>query len=108
LPAEQFATPLCTYCSLGIHESQSRMWGNLVGRSRSFWRRFFPPVRTHFGNTIGDATEADWHFAVNDVRLSLIRTESDEITYNQQIMLRFELELMLLHGDLSTQDLPGA
>ncbi len=108
MAAEHFGTPLGTHCSLGIHESQSRLWENQVGRSRSFWKLFFPRVKAFFPQSAGDLTEQQWYFAVNDVRPSLIRTESDETTYNLHIMLRFELELLLLHDQLSTRDLPEA
>jgi carboxypeptidase Taq len=108
LPAEHFGTPLGEAISLGIHESQSRMWENLVGRSRAFWRFFMPRAREIFGATITGVTEEQWYFAVNDVRPSLIRTESDETTYNLHILLRFELEKSLLTGDLKVPDLPRA
>jgi carboxypeptidase Taq len=107
LPNEEFGNPLGEAVSLGIHESQSRMWENLVGRSRSFWRYFFPKVKAAFGAVLSDVSEEEWYRAVNDVRPSLIRTESDEVTYNLHILLRFELEQALLSGDLSTADLPG-
>jgi len=108
LPAEHFGTPIGRHCSLGIHESQSRMWENLVGRSRAFWKLFFPRTRAQFPAALEGVSEEAWHFAINDVRPSLIRTESDELTYNLHILLRFELELELLHGRLSTKDLPEA
>jgi carboxypeptidase Taq len=108
LPAEHFGTPRGEAVSLGIHESQSRMWENLVGRSKAFWRLFFPRVKEAFGETVADVDLDRWHFAINDVRPSLIRTESDETTYNLHVMLRFDLERALLGGDLSAADLPGA
>ncbi|HEY7119811.1 MAG TPA: carboxypeptidase M32 [Tepidisphaeraceae bacterium] len=107
LPADHFGTPLGEAVSLGIHESQSRMWENLVGRSRSFWRFFMPRARAAFPETLKDVKEDDWYRAVNDVRPSLIRTESDETTYNLHILLRFELEKALLTGDLKPADLPA-
>lgn len=105
--AEHFGQPIAEAISLGIHESQSRMWENLVGRSRSFWRCFFPQARDVFGETIRDVTEDQWVFAVNNVRPSLIRTESDETTYNLHIMLRFELEQLLLMQQIKPNDLPA-
>jgi len=108
LPHEHFGTPLGDAVSLGIHESQSRMWENLVGRSRAFWSHFMPRARAVFPDQLKDVTEDQWYFAVNDVRPSLIRTESDETTYNLHILLRFELEKALLTGDLSVPDLPAA
>jgi carboxypeptidase Taq len=103
-----FGTPRGEAVSLGIHESQSRLWENFVGRSRPFWKHFFPKVRATFGTTLGDVAEDDWYFAINDIRPSLIRTEADEATYNLHVMVRFELEEAMLKGDLSTADLPGA
>src|SRR5205823_2011814 len=103
-----YGTPLGDAISLGIHESQSRMWENLVGRSRAFWRFFMPRAREVFGQTLKDVSEEQWYFAVNDVRPSLIRTESDETTYNLHILLRFELEKVLLTQDLKVMDLPQA
>jgi carboxypeptidase Taq len=106
LPEEHFGTPRGEAVSLGIHESQSRMWENLVGRSRAFWRHFLPRARAAFGQTLAGVSEDDWYFAVNDVRPSLIRTESDETTYNLHVMLRFDIERAMLRKELSPADLP--
>lgn len=95
-------------CSLGIHESQSRMWENFVGRSRSFWEYFYPQAQRSFPEALGDISLDEFHFAINDVRPSYIRVEADEVTYNLHIMLRFELEQRLLAGELETPDLPDA
>ena len=108
LEVEHFGTPRGEAISLGIHESQSRMWENLVGRSRSFWRYFMPRARAAFPDTLRDVSDDDWYFAINDVRPSLIRTEADEATYNLHVLLRFELEEAMLKGDLAPADLPGA
>lgn len=108
LPAEHFGTPLGEYVSLGIHESQSRLWENLVGRSRAFWKFFMPKTRDIFGAMLADVSEDEWFRAVNDVRPSLIRTESDETTYNLHILLRFELEKAMLIDDIKAADLPSA
>ena len=108
LPAEHFGTPLGVACSFGIHESQSRLWENQVGRGRPFWEHFFPRLRQTFPTALADVSLDAFHFAINDVRPSLIRVEADEATYNLHIALRFELELALLSGDLTTADLPGA
>jgi len=107
LPAERFGLPTAEAVSLGIHESQSRMWENLVGRSQAFWEHFFPRAKTAF-ETLGDVRLEDFYFAINDVRPSLIRTESDEATYNLHIMVRFELEQALLMDELRVADLPAA
>jgi carboxypeptidase Taq len=108
LEAEHWGTPRGESISLGIHESQSRMWENLVGRSAAFWRFYFPKVKDAFGDVLRDVSEEQWVFAINDVRPSLIRTESDEATYNLHILLRFELEQAMLSGDLTVPDIPAA
>jgi carboxypeptidase Taq len=108
LPAEHFGTPRGSYCSLGIHESQSRMWENQVGRGRPFWQQFFPKAQRAFPTALGDVPLDDFYFAINEARPSFIRVEADEATYNLHIILRFELELALLSGDLKPGDLPGA
>jgi carboxypeptidase Taq len=108
LPPEHYGTPRGEDLSLGIHESQSRMWENLVGRSRPFWRHFFPRAKAMFPDALADVTDDQWYFAINGVQPSFIRTESDETTYNLHVLLRFELEQALLHRDLSVDDLPGA
>ena len=108
LPAEHFGTPRGEAVSLGIHESQSRMWENLVGRSRAFWRHFMPKARAAFPQALNGVGDDDWLFAVNDVRPSLIRTEADEATYNLHVMLRFELEQSMLTGEVGAADVPAA
>lgn len=108
LPAEHFGTPRGRDVSLGIHESQSRMWENLVGRSRAFWNHFWPKAQQEFPQALADVTPEQWYAAINAVRPSLIRTESDETTYNLHVLLRFEVERALLRNDLSTADLPAA
>jgi carboxypeptidase Taq len=108
LPADRFGEPCGTYCSLGVHESQSRLWENQVGRGRPFWGHFFPRLKQTFPAALADVAEADFVFVINDVRSSFIRVEADEATYNLHIALRFELELALLSGDLAAADLPGA
>lgn len=108
VPEEHFGTPLGGFVSLGIHESQSRMWENLVARSRSFWQHFMPRARELFGDTLKDVTDDAWYFAINDVRPSFIRTESDEATYNLHILLRFEIEQAMLKGEIKVMDIPAA
>ena len=92
LPTEFYGLPPGTFVSLGIHESQSRLWENAVGRSHAFWRHFFPLAQQQFPDALTDVSLDDFHFAVNDVRPSLIRVEADEATYNLHIIIRFELE----------------
>lgn len=108
LEAEHFGLPTGEAISMGFHESQSRMWENLVGRSRGFWRRFFEPARSVFPEALAGVSLDEWLFAVNESKPSLIRTESDEATYNLHIIVRFELERALVEGDLKVADLPAA
>jgi carboxypeptidase Taq len=93
--------------SMGLHESQSRLWENLIGRSRAFWERYLPELQRHLPAT-ADATPDSFFAAVNRVERSPIRIEADEVTYNLHILLRFRLELAMLRGDLAVADLPGA
>jgi carboxypeptidase Taq len=108
LAPQHFGTPLGSACSLGIHESQSRLWENQVGRGRPFWEYFFPKAREAFPAALGDVSLDHWMFAINDVRPSFIRVEADEATYNMHIILRFELEQALIAGDLKPADAPVA
>lgn len=108
LKDEDFGLATGEACSLGIHESQSRMWENLVGRSRAFWEFFYSQAQQTFPNAIGDVHLDDFYAAINDVRPSWIRVEADEVTYNLHIMLRFELEQALIGGDLDVADVPAA
>jgi carboxypeptidase Taq len=107
LNRDAYGTGLGETTSLGIHESQSRMWENLVGRSRPFWQHFFPQARSAFTEALSSVTVDDFYAAINDVRPSFIRVEADEVTYNLHIMLRFEIEQAMLAGDLQTPDVPG-
>jgi carboxypeptidase Taq len=99
-------TPLAHGASLGFHESQSRMWENMVGRSLPFWRHFFPRLQANFPEALSDASPDDWYRSVNWVAPSLIRVEADEATYNLHIILRFELEQELLAGSVELAELP--
>ena len=108
LPNEHFGDPLGEYISLGIHESQSRMWENMVGRSRSFWQHFYADAQKTFPEAIGNTPSEDFYNAINDVRPSFIRVEADEATYNLHILLRFEMERAFFSGDLQVNDIPGA
>ena len=107
LDSGHHGTPRGESISLGIHESQSRMWENMVGRSHSFWEYFFPLAQRVFQDTLRDVNLDDFYFAVNDVRPSFIRVEADEVTYNLHIMLRFEMELAFFRGDLKVDDIPA-
>lgn len=100
-------TPRGSSVSLGIHESQSRMWENLVGRGRPFWKHWFPQLQAAFP-AYADVALDDWHHAINTVRPSFIRVEADEVTYNLHIMLRFDIERRMVSGRLAVQDVPAA
>jgi carboxypeptidase Taq len=101
-------TPLARGTSLGIHESQSRMIENLVGRNRGFWQAHFPKLQALFPEQLGHHTAEDFYRAINKVQPSFIRVEADELTYNLHIILRFELEQAMLNGELAVADLPAA
>jgi carboxypeptidase Taq len=108
LDPERYGTPLGAPVSLGIHESQSRLWENFVGRSRAFWEHWLPQAAAAFPEALSGVPVDDFFFAVNDVRPSFIRVDADEATYNLHILLRFELEQSLLSGALAVADLPSA
>jgi len=101
-------SPLADGASMAVHESQSRLWENLVGRSRAFWRCFYPRLQEIFPSQLGNVTTETFYKAVNAVEPSLIRVEADEATYNLHIMLRMELEIALMEGSLSAKDAPQA
>ncbi|HZG62790.1 MAG TPA: carboxypeptidase M32 [Rubrobacteraceae bacterium] len=101
-------TPLSGGTSMGIHESQSRLWENLVGRSRPFWSHFYPGLQKAFPEALGEFELEGFYRAINAVSPSEIRVEADEVTYNLHILLRFELEVALIEGSLSVSDLPSA
>jgi len=108
LRQDQAGLPLGEAVSLGIHESQSRLWENQVGRSVQFWEWCLPKLRTHFGDAVGSLNLETIYGGANIVRPDFIRVEADEATYNMHIMIRFELERALLLGDLAVADLPQA
>jgi carboxypeptidase Taq len=108
LDAGQFGTPMGEAASIGLHESQSRLWENFVGRSRAFWQHFLPRARGVFHETLRDVELDPFLSALNRVEPSLIRVDADEVTYNLHILIRFELELALLSGDLPAAELPAA
>ena len=99
-------TPLQHGVSLGVHESQSRMWENLVGRSLPFWRYFFPRLKTLFPSQLGNVDLKTFYKAINKVEPSLIRVNADEATYNLHIMLRLEIEIGMVEGRMAVKDLP--
>ncbi len=101
-------TPLGSGASAGVHESQSRLWENVVGRGRAFWQHFYPLLRQTFPGALDGVALDTFYRAINKVSRSLIRTDADEVTYNLHVMLRFDLEIELLEGRLRVKDLPEA
>jgi carboxypeptidase Taq len=101
-------TPLGNGASLAVHESQSRMWENLVGRSKPFWGYFYPRLKEVFPEQLGEVDLQTFYRAINKVEPSFIRVEADEATYNLHIMVRFELEMAMMEGGLAVADLPEA
>jgi carboxypeptidase Taq len=101
-------TPLAEGASMALHESQSRMWENLVGRSYSFWEYYFPRLQDLFPSQLKNVGLDDFYKGINKVKPSLIRVEADEATYNLHIMLRLEIEIALMEGSLEVGDLPEA
>ncbi|MCL2924914.1 MAG: carboxypeptidase M32 [Trichodesmium sp. MAG_R04] len=101
-------TPLAGGSSNGIHESQSRLWENMVGRSRGFWECFYPQLQGIFLKQLSSISISKFYQAINKVAKSPIRTNADEVTYNLHVMIRFDLELAMLEGKLAVQDLPEA
>lgn len=101
-------TPLARGTSSGVHESQSRLWENIVGRSRGFWHCFYPKLQSIFPTQLGDVSLDEFYRAINKVERSLIRTDADEVTYNLHVMLRFDFELAMLEGNLEIRAMPDA
>ena len=101
-------TPLACGTSSGVHESQSRLWENFVGRSLGFWKHFYPQLQAFFPNQLSHVSLDTFYRAINKVERSLIRTDADEVTYNLHVMIRFDLELQMLEGSLEVLDLPEA
>lgn len=101
-------TPLDEGTSAGVHESQSRLWENMVGRNRHFWVHYYPKLQAVFPEQLGDVSLDQFYRGINKVQRGLIRTDADEVTYNLHVMIRFDLELDLLEGTLAVADLPEA
>lgn len=108
LAAEHMFTPMGSFCSLGIHESQSRLWENMVGRSRAFWQTRFGMLQELLGPALAGVSLDAFYAAINTVCPSLIRVEADEVTYNLHIIVRFELERDIIAGELAVADIPAA
>lgn len=108
LPSDLFGLPTGEAVSHGIHESQSQLWEGLVGHSRGFWEHFYPQAQATFPDALADISLEEFYFAINGVEPSYLRIESDEVTYNLHIVIRFELELLLIQDNLVVGDLPAA
>ncbi|MDE3046287.1 MAG: carboxypeptidase M32 [Verrucomicrobiota bacterium] len=108
LPAEQWGTPLCEAASLSVHESQSRWWETLIGRSLPFWKHHYPELQKILPSHLQHVSLEQFYRAINHVAPSFIRVEADEVTYCLHIILRFDIEKRLISGKLAVQDLPDA
>jgi carboxypeptidase Taq len=108
LDRAHYGTPMGEAASLGMHESQSRLWENFVGRGLPFWKHFFPRMKNVFPESMGNVSLDAFHRAINAVEPTLDRSTSDEVHYNLHIFIRFQLELALLNGSLAAADLPEA
>lgn len=106
ISAEHFGTPLAESMSMGIHESQSRMWENMIGKSFAFWRFFYPKVQKKFPMPFKKVPFDEFYKIINKVTPSLVRTEADEVTYNLHIIIRFEIEKEMIEGTIELKDLP--
>lgn len=107
-PAEFEGTVLGGGVSLGVHESQSRLWENLIGRSRAFWKAHYLELQATFPDALGNVNLETFYRAINKVEPSFIRVEADEVTYNLHVMIRFEIESEILEGKLAIIDIPQA
>lgn len=105
LPVTQYGMPLGAAASLGIHESQSRLWENCVGRGYNFWEFFFPRLQQCFSQQLGGVTLKEFYKGINQVKPSFVRTEADEITYHFHVLIRYEIEKALIEGSLDVKDI---
>ena len=108
LPFDNFGTPLGNARSLGVHESQSRLWENHVGKSHSFWSGYFGTLKQSYAPYLDDVSFEKFYRAINVVRSDFIRVNADELTYTLHIVIRFEIEKALIEGSLDVKDIPSA
>lgn len=106
LPLNQYGLPAGEACSYSIHESQSRLWENNVGRSKEFWQHYFPQLKIHFPDQFDKVNIEQFYKGINKVKPSLIRTEADELSYHFHVFIRYELEKKLIEGSLTTKEIP--
>lgn len=107
LPDDQYGLPLGEFCSLSIHESQSRLWENCIGRGEAFWQHNFPLLKETFPEQFNNVTVNQFYKGINKVQPSLIRTEADELTYHFHVMIRYEMEKLLIEGSINANDIPA-
>jgi len=107
LPPHYYGLPLGEFASLSIHESQSRLWENNVGRSNRWWKTIYPRLQALFPEQLASTSPEQFYKGINKVQPSLIRTEADEVSYHFHVMIRYELEKQLIRGDLAVKDIPG-
>jgi carboxypeptidase Taq len=107
LPSEQYGLPLGEYCSLSIHESQSRLWENCIGRGKPFWEHNYSLLQQYFPQQFDHISPDHFYRAINKVQPSLIRTEADELTYHFHVMIRYNIEKHLLDGTIGVKDIPA-
>lgn len=107
LPDSEYGLPSGEYASLSIHESQSRLWENCVGRSLAFWKHYLPVLKTYFSEQLSDIEVQQFYKGINKVQPSFIRTESDELTYHFHVYIRYQVEKELIEGALLVKDIPG-
>lgn len=108
LPKKHFGTPLCQAVSYGLHESQSRFWETIIGKSLSFWKMFYPEIKKEITHHFDKVSLFDFYKAINKVSPTFIRVEADELTYCLHIILRYEIEKDLISNDISVSDIPSA
>jgi carboxypeptidase Taq len=106
LPADEYGMPLGEYCSLSIHESQSRLWENCIGRGKSFWQHNYGFIQKNFPQQLNNVALEQFYKGINKVQPSLIRTEADELTYHFHVMIRYEIEKLLIEGTIVAKDIP--
>jgi carboxypeptidase Taq len=107
LPDDEYGLPLGEYCSLSIHESQSRLWENNIGRGEAFWQSNFELLQKKFPQQFNKISVPQFFKGINKVQPSLIRTEADEVTYHFHVMIRYEIEKLLIEGSISAKDIPA-
>ena len=107
LPFEEYGMPLGEYCSLSIHESQSRLWENCIGRSLEYWQYHYPLLQSYFPEALSNIDVLSFYKGINRIEPSLIRTEADELTYHFHVIIRYEIEKKLIEGSIQTKDIPA-